>query len=168
MEQSAKEYAAAHPNDADAQSTLEQTRRDKNEFELKEYQLWAENYPTDMTFKFQAAQRMFALGQFEESIPFFQQAEADAKFRNQARILLGRAFYELAVLRRGHRHPRRAGQGVPEPRRRELEADALLGRPRPRGPRRRRGRDPALQRASSAWNSTSRTSRSGSRLCEPV
>jgi len=48
-----------------------------------------------MTFKFQAAQRMFALGQFEESIPFFQQAEADAKFRNQARILLGRAFYEL-------------------------------------------------------------------------
>jgi tetratricopeptide (TPR) repeat protein len=95
MEQSAKEYAAANPTDEQAQADLKQVRQEKNEFELKEYQLWAENYPTDMTFKFQAAQRMFALGMYEESIPFFQQAEADAKFRNQARILLGRAFYEL-------------------------------------------------------------------------
>ncbi len=95
MEQSAKELAAANPGDEAAAANLAQIRTDKNEYELQEYQLWAANYPTDMTFKFQAAQRMFALKRFEEAIPFFQQAEQDAKFKNQARILLGRAFYEL-------------------------------------------------------------------------
>lgn len=95
MEQSAKEAYQANPQDADLKTTFEETVRNKNEYELKEYQLWAENYPTDMTFKFQAARRMFALGMYEESIPFFQQAENDAKFRTQARILLGRAFYQL-------------------------------------------------------------------------
>jgi hypothetical protein len=95
MEQSAKESFAANPTDAEAKTRYEETLNYKNEFELKEYQLWAENYPTDMTFKFEAAKRMFALKQYEAAIPFFQQAENDAKFRTRARILLGRAFYQL-------------------------------------------------------------------------
>lgn len=95
MEQSQIEYLNANKDDTQAKTDFEQFRREKWEFELNEYNLWAENYPTETSFKFYAAERMFRLGQFEESIPLFQNAEADAKFRTKARVYQGRAFYEL-------------------------------------------------------------------------
>jgi tetratricopeptide (TPR) repeat protein len=95
MEQSQIEYLTANKNDAQAKADFEQFRREKWEFELNEYNLWAENYPTETSFKFYAAERMFRLGQFEEAIPLFQNAEADAKFRTKARMYQGRAFFEL-------------------------------------------------------------------------
>jgi tetratricopeptide (TPR) repeat protein len=95
MEQSQREYLAANKDDTEAKKAFEEFRRDKYEWELSEYNLWAENYPTDMSFRFHAAERMFYLGQFEEAIPLFQTAENDAKFKTKARMYQGRAFYEL-------------------------------------------------------------------------
>jgi hypothetical protein len=95
MEQSQKEMLAANPKDEQLLNDYKQFQNDKNEFELTEFNLWAENYPTDMTFRFRAAERLFALGRHEESIPLLQNAEADAKYRNRARLLQGEAFYEL-------------------------------------------------------------------------
>jgi len=95
LEQSQIEYLNANKDDSQAIADFKQFQREKWEFELNEYNLWAENYPTETSFKFYAAERMFRLGKFEESIPLFQNAEADAKFRTKARMYQGRAFYEL-------------------------------------------------------------------------
>ena len=72
--------------------------KDKTEEELKEFELWAENYPTDLSFKYETAKRLFMLQRFGEAIPVFQQARADPKFRTDATINLGRAFLEAAFL----------------------------------------------------------------------
>lgn len=68
--------------------------KDKTSEELKEFELWAENYPTDLTFKYEMARRLFMLQRFGEAIPVFQQARQDPKFRTDATIFLGRAFLE--------------------------------------------------------------------------
>jgi tetratricopeptide (TPR) repeat protein len=100
MEQSQKEYLALPENkdDAQAKTDFDAFQKDKNEFELAEYQLWAENYPTDMSLRFQAARRLFELGRWDEAIPLLQQSEADAKYKMRARVLLGRAFFEAKFL----------------------------------------------------------------------
>jgi tetratricopeptide (TPR) repeat protein len=95
MEQSQKEHYQAHRNDEQAKADYEQFLREKYEFELSEYNLWAENYPTDLSFRFHAAERLFFLGRYEEAIPLLQTAENDAKYKTRARMLQGRAFYEL-------------------------------------------------------------------------
>lgn len=68
--------------------------RDRWREELKEYQLWSENYPTDMSVKFKVAERLFLLEQYSDAIPIFQQARNDPKYRHDAAIYLGRAFLE--------------------------------------------------------------------------
>jgi hypothetical protein len=68
--------------------------RQKLTEELSEWQLIVENYPTDTTARFNVAQRMFLLGQFQEAIPVFQQVRQDPKFRVAGSVLLGRAFLE--------------------------------------------------------------------------
>jgi tetratricopeptide (TPR) repeat protein len=95
MEQSQREYLLAHKDDEQAKKDFEQFLHDRWEFELAEFNLWAENYPTDMTFRYQAARRLFELKRYEESIPLFQAAEQDAKYRTQARLYQGRAFFGL-------------------------------------------------------------------------
>ena len=98
MEQGQKEYLAQNKDDEQAAKDFEQFQHDKWEFELTEYNLWSENYPTDMSFRFYAADRLFRLGRFDEAIPLLQQSEADAKYRTKARVLLGRAFYGAKFL----------------------------------------------------------------------
>jgi tetratricopeptide (TPR) repeat protein len=98
MEQGQKEYLAQNKDDEQAAKDFEQFQKDKWEFELAEYNLWSENYPTDMSFRFYAADRLFRLGRFDEAIPLLQQSEADAKYRTKARVLLGRAFYGAKFL----------------------------------------------------------------------
>jgi tetratricopeptide (TPR) repeat protein len=95
LEQSQKEYLAANKDDTEARKAFEEFQQDKWEWELSEYNLWAENYPTETSFKFLAAERMFKLKRFEEAIPLLQNAEGDAKYRTRARMYQGRAFYEL-------------------------------------------------------------------------
>jgi tetratricopeptide (TPR) repeat protein len=66
--------------------------RAKTEEELKEYTLWAENYPTDSGFRFEMAKRMFMLEQYNETIPLLQHVRSDPRFKVEASVLLGRAF----------------------------------------------------------------------------
>lgn len=98
MEQGQREYLAANKDDAQAKSDFDAFQKDKWEFELSEYQLWSENYPTDMSLRYHTAERMFHLGRYDEAIPLLQQSEADAKYRLRARIMLGRAFFEAKFL----------------------------------------------------------------------
>lgn len=98
MERSLKEEFQKSGNDPQKRKELVQFQRERAEEELKEYRVWAENYPTDTKIRFDVATRMFALGQFSDAIPTFQQVRQDPKFRTDAAILLGRSFLEAGFV----------------------------------------------------------------------
>lgn len=83
---------AKNPGDEALRDQYRAFRRERAEKELDEYQLAAENYPTDQAVKFQVAQRMFLLERYDEAIPMLQQAVQDPKNRTDATILLGQSF----------------------------------------------------------------------------
>lgn len=62
------------------------------EFELVEYAERAQNYPTDMSLKYELGRRQLALGKLDEAIYSLQQARRDARHSVQANLLLGQAF----------------------------------------------------------------------------
>ncbi len=80
---------------AEYNALVEQYKRfqkDRNQEELKEFQLFSENYPTDVTYRYEWGIRLFALEQYQEAIALFQQARSDPKLRVDASVYLGRAF----------------------------------------------------------------------------
>jgi predicted Zn-dependent protease len=97
-EQNLRMELQSDPNDEELQQSYRQFARKKAEEELAEYTLWAENYPTDMGFRYELAQRLFVLGRYSDAIPVFQTARQDPKYRIVAGILLGRAFLEAGFV----------------------------------------------------------------------
>ena len=94
MRRARDEEAKLKPDDPKVQEDYKNFLKDKWEFELSEYAQWAENYPTDMSIRFEWAKRLFELRRFDEAIPAFQQSANDPKHRAEAAIYLGRSFYE--------------------------------------------------------------------------
>lgn len=92
MERSLREDVAKNPKDEEAVKTYKEFVKDRAEEELKEYTLAAENYPTDLSFKYEMARRQIALGNHMDAIPLLQQAVADAKLRVDGTTELGKAF----------------------------------------------------------------------------
>lgn len=83
-----------NPKDLQVKKDYEQFRKEQLELELSEFQLAQEQYPSDLSLKYEVANRLFDLGRFDESIPMFQQARSDPKLKNDASVSLGRAFLE--------------------------------------------------------------------------
>jgi len=98
MERSKREEAHKNAGDPALQKELKELQRFRAEEELKEFQLWSENYPTDSKIKYDVATRMFVLGMFNEAIPAFQQVRTDPKYRTDAAIALGRSFLEAGYV----------------------------------------------------------------------
>jgi len=94
MERSLRQARDAAPKDPQLKKDYEILRREQLEFELGEYKLAAEAYPTELGLRHQVATRLFALKRFDEAIPTFQQSRADPKLKNDAQLFLGRAFLE--------------------------------------------------------------------------
>jgi len=93
-----RQRLAKSPKDEQLVKEWSDFRRDRAEEELKEFQLWAENYPTDLNIKFEIAKRQFVLERFSEAIPVFQQARQDPKFKTDAGVFLGRSFLEAGFI----------------------------------------------------------------------
>jgi tetratricopeptide (TPR) repeat protein len=94
MDRSRRSALAANPEDAALKKDLIDFLREKNEFELKEFELAAEAYPTEMKWRYEMGKRLFNLGRFQDAIPVFQGARNDPKYRIDAGLLVGRAFLE--------------------------------------------------------------------------
>ena len=92
MDRSLREDIAKNPKDEEARKTYKEFTKDRAEEELKEFTLASENYPTDLTFKYEMARRQIQLGHYIEAIPLLQQAVADAKLRVDGTVELGKAF----------------------------------------------------------------------------
>jgi hypothetical protein len=98
MSRTLKAEAQAKPNDADAKKAFEDFEKERLTEELNEFQLWAENYPTESSYRYQAAVRMFQLARYDEAIPLLQNVRMDPKYKVDAAIALGRAFFEAGYV----------------------------------------------------------------------
>jgi tetratricopeptide (TPR) repeat protein len=98
MEQGMVLELRKNPADEELKKQIQQFRGERMEEELKEYTLWAENYPTETIYRYSMAQRMFALDRFDEAIPIFQNVRQDPKYKSEAGVLLGRAFMEAGFM----------------------------------------------------------------------
>lgn len=94
MERPLRDAVVANPKDEEARKVYEEFHRERLEEELKEFALAAENYPTDLHYKYEQARRLVELGRFDEAIPLLQHARQDPKLRIDATIELGKAFLE--------------------------------------------------------------------------
>jgi tetratricopeptide (TPR) repeat protein len=94
MERSLREELKAKPTDESLKRQYIHLVRDQLKEELAEYTLWSENYPTEMSYRYEMAVRMFKLEQYSDVIPVLQQVRMDPKFRVEAAVYLGRAFLQ--------------------------------------------------------------------------
>ncbi|MFO0832756.1 MAG: hypothetical protein U0637_13070 [Phycisphaerales bacterium] len=77
------------------QRLIDHQLEDLNALEMDEFRLRVENYPTDLSMKFELGKRYFTAGKFDDSIPLFQEAQTDAKIRPQVLNALGQAFHRI-------------------------------------------------------------------------
>jgi tetratricopeptide (TPR) repeat protein len=75
-----------------------QFNKEKLEFELSEYELAANAYPTEMRLRFEIGVRLFHLGRFGDAIPILQQSRNDPKYKIDGGMLLGKAFLEAGFV----------------------------------------------------------------------
>src|SRR5205823_5189955 len=94
MERTLRQAVQKAPEDADLRKQYVQFAQERAEEELKEYTLWSEMYPTEMSFKANMSRRLFDLKRYDEAIPLLQQVRQDPKYRIEAGTILGRAFLE--------------------------------------------------------------------------
>jgi tetratricopeptide (TPR) repeat protein len=98
QERTLKKMAADNPGNAEAKQDYQQFKKVQLEFELEEFTLWAENYPTDLSLRYSMARRLFDLGRHDEAIPVFQQARQDPKVKVDASIALGQSFLQAGYV----------------------------------------------------------------------
>ena len=94
MDRSMREELQKNKDDPELKQRYAEFVRDRAETELGELTQWVDAYPTDTRFRFEMAQRLFALGRYDEAIPVFQHVRNDPKYRVDATSFLGRAFLE--------------------------------------------------------------------------
>ncbi|HEY1629240.1 MAG TPA: hypothetical protein VGF52_05235, partial [Tepidisphaeraceae bacterium] len=73
-ERSMREQVHKNRDDQELREQYKHFLSDKLEEEFREYSLFAENYPTDLTFKYEMARRLFMLKRYSDAIPIFQTA----------------------------------------------------------------------------------------------
>lgn len=63
--------------------------------EINELKLQVENYPTDLTRKFELGKRYFELGRYQDAIELFQESQSDPKNRSASLNMLGQSFLKI-------------------------------------------------------------------------
>ena len=98
FERGLREQLEENPDDQALRDELAEQKKERVEAELKHYQRAAKAYPTDLRLKFEVGRRLFDLQRHAEAIPILQQAQNDAKYREESLILLGRSFLEAGFI----------------------------------------------------------------------
>jgi tetratricopeptide (TPR) repeat protein len=89
----ARRQLETRPTDAQAKNTVQQLVDALNRTELEHYRLCMENYPTDLTAKYEYGLRLMRNKQYNEAIPLFQEAQKDPRRRIQAMDKVGYCFF---------------------------------------------------------------------------
>ncbi len=98
QERTLKKIAQENPGNAEVKQDYQEFKKVQLEFELEEFTLWADNYPTDLSLRYSMARRLFDLGRHDEAIPVFQQARQDPKVKFDASIALGQSFLQAGYV----------------------------------------------------------------------
>jgi tetratricopeptide (TPR) repeat protein len=80
---------------SDAAKKLREAQQKFTAMEMEEYKLRSLNYPTDLGLKYELGVRHFRLGNDEEAIALFQEAQHDAKHRTRVLNYLGQSFRRM-------------------------------------------------------------------------
>lgn len=94
----AKAAFEANSDDTQAKASLEQLSTQLHDIELEHYRLCVENYPTDLSAKFEYALRLVADKSYDQAIPLLQQAQRDPRRKLPAMSKIGFCFAEKGWL----------------------------------------------------------------------
>jgi len=81
------------PENDEAKSRQAELTATLNATELEHYRLCVENYPTDLTHKYEYAQRLLLHQRYNEAIPLFQEAQRDPRRKVSAMDKIGYCFF---------------------------------------------------------------------------
>jgi tetratricopeptide (TPR) repeat protein len=84
----------ADPKNEELHKALNEVRLSQNQIEIDILLDRQRQYPTDMKIRFQLGVRYLNARRFDEAIPLFQQAQVDGRTRVEARLYMGRCFFE--------------------------------------------------------------------------
>jgi len=73
----------------------DQQVEDLNKLEVQEFKERVENYPSDLTKKFELGRRLFAIGDWDGTISMMQEAQSDPKNKVVSLTMLGQAFVKI-------------------------------------------------------------------------
>ncbi len=89
----AKSALAKHPDNGAARNRLKELTALLNSVELEHFRLCSQNYPTDLSLKYDYALRLVRLGQYDQAIPLLQEAQRDPRHRIPAMNQIGLCFF---------------------------------------------------------------------------
>ncbi len=89
----ARKRLKAHPDDVAAQARVRELNETLHRIELEHYRLCVENYPTDLSAKYEYALRLIRSERYNEAIPLFQDAQKDPRRRISAMDKIGYCFF---------------------------------------------------------------------------
>lgn len=90
-----RQQSDAAPADEALRAQVAAAEKAFAEAELEEFRVRVENYPTDLTLKFELGKRYFNLGHFDESIACFQESQHDGKNRAESLSFMAGAFAKM-------------------------------------------------------------------------
>lgn len=89
----AKKQLKTAPSDAAAQAGVRELTETLARTELEHYRLCVENYPTDLSAKYEYGLRLMRNERYNEAIPLFQDAQKDPRRRISAMDKIGYCFF---------------------------------------------------------------------------
>jgi tetratricopeptide (TPR) repeat protein len=98
QERALRQAVGADPSNEAVKMEYRDFEKERTQQELEIFREFGENYPTEMSHQYNAAVRLYRLEQFSEAIPILQKARNDPKYRNDATIVLGRAFLDAGYV----------------------------------------------------------------------
>jgi tetratricopeptide (TPR) repeat protein len=88
-----KDALESNPDDAQTKAEFEQLSGQLDAVELEHYRLTVQNYPTDLSAKFDYALRLAKNKQYNEAIPLFQEAQRNPRRKIAAMNQVGYCFF---------------------------------------------------------------------------
>ncbi|TVQ64589.1 MAG: hypothetical protein EA379_01070 [Phycisphaerales bacterium] len=121
-----RDAVKAKPDDAELQEKLRKGAEAFTRMEIEEFKQRVENYPTDLGMKYELGVRHFQVGEHEEAISLFQEAQGDPKTRSRCLNYLGQSFLKLGWLDEAIDTFQRASESM-ESQKDELALDVRYG-----------------------------------------
>ena len=90
-----RQQSDAAPADEALKARVVAAEKSFAEADLEEYRVRVENYPTDLTLKFELGKRYYTLGHYDESIACFQESQHDVKNKAESLAFMANAFAKM-------------------------------------------------------------------------